>query len=318
MSVAVQPPPFELQGHRGARALKPENTLPAFEVAFDLGVTSIETDVHLTADGIPILFHDSHVSDRICRPVPGSGASAPGPQLEISSLTLAQMRQYRADVNPDPNRFTDQDNQTTRLAHWFAQHHKIDAFTPPTLADLFAFAIAYAGDPGRMVGKTGEQQTRAQKIRFDLELKRVPFRPRVIGDGFDGQVLGILERRVIQVARESNMTDRICFRSFDHRCIRLLGELASEISRAILVAGTAPVSPADLTRQAGAQVYCPDLEFLDELQVRQVHQEGLRVIPWTVNDPQDWQKLVGWGVDGITTDFPDRLREFLSANGIAY
>ena len=318
MSVAGQPPPFELQGHRGARGLKPENTLPAFEVAFDLGVTSVETDLHLTADGIPILFHDSHVSDRICRPVPGSGASAPGPQLEISSLTLAQIRQYRADINPDPNRFPDQDNQTTPLAHWFAQHHKMDAFTPPTLADLFAFAIAYAGDPGRMVGKTGKQQARARTIRFDLELKRVPFRPRVIGDGFDGRTPGVLEQRVIQVADEANMTDRICFRSFDHRSIRLLGELAPEIPRAILVAGTAPVSPADLTRQAGAQVYCPDREFLDELQVKQVHQEGLRVIPWTVNDPQDWQKLLDWGVDGITTDFPDRLREFLSAKGIIY
>jgi glycerophosphoryl diester phosphodiesterase len=80
----------------------------------------------------------------------------------------------------------------------------------------------------------------------------------------------------------------------------------------------APVSPGELVRQAGAHVYCPDFEFLDVLQVKQLHQEGIRVVPWTVNDPTDWQRLLDWGVDGITTDFPDQLGEFLAAKGIAY
>ena len=318
MSAADQPPLFDLQGHRGARGLKPENTLPAFEVAFDLGVTSVETDVHLTADGIPILFHDHNISDRICRPVRGTDGIAPGQNPQISSLTLSQMRQYCADRNPDPNRFPHQDNETTPLAVWFAQRQGIDVFTPLTLADLLAFAIAYAGEPGRMVGKTDKQQARARTIRFDLELKRVPFRPGVIADAFDGRTPSILEQRVIEIVRESNMTDRVCFRSFDHRCVRSLGELAPEVSRAILVAETAPVAPSDLIRRAGATVYCPHVEFLDELQVKQIHDEGFQVIPWTVNDPVDWQKLLEWGVDGITTDFPDRLAELLSARGIAY
>ena len=57
--------PFELQGHRGARGLKPENTLPSFEAALDVGVASIETDIHLTADGVPVLFHDASLNERI-------------------------------------------------------------------------------------------------------------------------------------------------------------------------------------------------------------------------------------------------------------
>src|SRR5205823_14532893 len=142
--------------------------------------------------------------------------------------------------------------------------------------------------------------------------------PAVNGDGFDGRAPSILEQQVIQAARAADMVDRICARSFDHRCIRIMGKLAPEITRAILIAGTAPVSPADLARQAGAHVYCPDFEFLDELQVKQIHQEGLRVVPWTVNDPADWQRLVDWGVDGITTDFPHKLAEFLSEKEIVY
>ena len=68
---------FDLQGHRGARGLKPENTLPSFEVALDLGVTSIETDIHLTRDAVPIVFHDDTIGERLCRVVPGSFAVDP-------------------------------------------------------------------------------------------------------------------------------------------------------------------------------------------------------------------------------------------------
>src|SRR5438270_1655928 len=178
---------FNLESHRGARGLKPENTLPAFEIAFDLGVTSVETDVHLTADRVPILFHDGSLSNRVYRPIGGSGRVEPDIGTPISSLTLAQMRQFRADVNPDPNRFPGQNNQTTPLAAWFAKQLRIEVFTPPTLAELLSFAKAYAGDPGLMAGKTDKQRIQADKVRFDLELKRVPFRPAVIGDDFDGK-----------------------------------------------------------------------------------------------------------------------------------
>src|SRR5262249_10726268 len=110
------PLPFDLQGHRGARGLKPENTLPSFETAFDGGVTTIETDVHLTADGVPILCHDPFISERLCRRLPGSDAPDPAAQPLVSTLTLAQLRSYAADHNPAPQRFPDQDAAVTPLA----------------------------------------------------------------------------------------------------------------------------------------------------------------------------------------------------------
>jgi glycerophosphoryl diester phosphodiesterase len=309
---------FELQGHRGARGLKSENTLPSFEIAFDLGVSSIETDLHLTADFIPVLFHDSSVSDDLCRAIPGSGAKEPANRLPISLLTLDDLRKYRADRNPDPARFPNQDNQPTPAAKSFAALRGLDLLTPPTLPELFAFAAAYAGDLGKESGKSEAHRARAAKIRCDLELKRVPFRPAVIGDDFDGQSAGLLEQRVIQVIRDAGMIQRTRIRSFDHRCVRLIGDMEPGLERAILIVGTAPVSPAELVRQAGAQVYCPEIDFLDEWQVRQIHEAGFKVIPWTVNDPEDWQKLLDWGVDGITTDFPDRLAAFLTSRGISF
>ena len=68
-----------------------------------------------------------------------------------------------------------------------------------------------------------------------------------------------------------------------------------------------------LVRAADAQVYGPDFHFLDEEQVRQCHAAGVRVLPWTVNDPADWERLAAWGVDGITTDYPNRLAAWLAS-----
>src|SRR4051794_30307799 len=99
---------FNLQGHRGARGLVAENTLPAFETAFDLGVTSIETDVHLTRDGVPVLAHDPFISDRLCGLIPGSRSPDPAGRPLISQLRLTELRGYAADRNPDPLRFPDQ------------------------------------------------------------------------------------------------------------------------------------------------------------------------------------------------------------------
>src|SRR5437764_4843220 len=95
---------FEVQGHRGACGLLPENTLPGFELALDLGVTSIETDVHLTRDGVPVLFHDARLSDRLCSRMDGGAV----PDVLVSRLSRAELQSFRADRNPEPRHFPDQ------------------------------------------------------------------------------------------------------------------------------------------------------------------------------------------------------------------
>ena len=309
---------FDLQGHRGARGLKPENTLPSFEVAFDLGVTSVETDVHLTSDGIPVLAHEPWITGSLFRKVAESAPLLASEQRLLAGLTLEQLRQYRADRNPDPQRFPRQEATVTPLAAWFGQHHGIDPFTPPTLADLFAFAEAYASEPGAVLGKTAAQRQHMQSIRFDLELKRVPFHPEVIGDSFTGRSPGLLEERVVEIIRAAGMLARTTVRSFDHRVVHLLRQMEPELTGAVLVAHTAPVSPVVVARPADADIYCPSFEFLDALQVQQAHAAGLHVLPWTVNEPADWARLVEWSVDGITTDYPDRLASWLKGHGISW
>lgn len=293
---------FDLQGHRGARGLKPENTLPGFEVALDLGVTSIETDVHLTADGVPVLIHDAVLPDG----------------TPVARLTLSQLRQRRVGLHPERARFPRQDASVTPLARLFAEHYEIDPYAPPTVTDLFALAVAYGGALGEQAGKSPAQRQCAQRMIFDLELKRVPYRPENGGDTFSATAPGRLETGLVEMIRAAGTLGRVRVRSFDHRSVRILRQLAPALAAGVLVSATAPVDPVTLARQADATWYFPDYEFLDEAHVRQCHAAGVRVMPWTVNDEADWDRLVSWGVAGLTTDEPDRLAAWLQVRGVRF
>ncbi|HEY7423399.1 MAG TPA: glycerophosphodiester phosphodiesterase family protein [Gemmataceae bacterium] len=322
MQPAAMSTSFDLQGHRGARALKPENTLPSFEAAFDLGVHSIETDVHLTRDGVAVLYHDALVGDPPCYPLSAKGHwTAESGQRRadlVSCFTLAELREYRADRNPDPRRFPNQDAAVTPLAGLFAEQHSIDPYNIPTLEELLQFAAAYAGELGIKADKSDEQRRRVQAVRFDLELKRVPFHPETINDRFDGTRPGLLEERIVEAVGKAGVVARTTVRSFDHRCVRLLRRMEPGLTGAVLVAETMPMAPGELVERAEAQVYCPGYLFVDTALVRQVHAVGARVLPWTVNQPEHWQRLLDWDVDGITTDVPDRLAAYLREQGIAF
>jgi len=309
---------FELQGHRGARGLKPENTLPGFEAAFDLGVTAVETDVHLTRDGVPVLIHNACLSEHLCRRIPRMVGPDPATRPAISSLTLDQLRGFIADRNPDRQRFAHQNPGVTLLAALFAEQQGWDPYALPALATLFQFAAAYAGDLGASAGKSKNQRKHAARVRFALELKRVPFRPGLIGDAFDGSGPALLEEKVVEAVRAAGVADRTTVRSFDHRCLRSIRQLEPALTTAVLMGGTAPIAPARLAQEAEAEIYCPDFEFLDEATVQSIQAEGVRVIPWTINDMDDCARLLDWGVDGLTTDYPDRLAELLHRRSIKF
>jgi glycerophosphoryl diester phosphodiesterase len=269
---------IEVQGHRGARGLLPENTLPSFEIALDVGVHSIETDIHLTLDDVPILFHDARIDE-------------PGKPL-VRSFTIDQLRRHRIG-NAVP----------TLVAQQYAAAYGFDSYAIPTLAELFDFVTCYAASPA----KTKAQRECANRLIFDLELKRVPFEPETIGDGDTG----LLERQVLAAIRRAGVLKRTRVRSFDHRCVWAIKQLEPTLETGLLTYETAPKDVGAMMNAAGAQNYCPDYRFVDAEIVKQVHAAGMRIIPYTVNQPNDWKRLIAWGVDGITTDYPDRLIAWL-------
>jgi glycerophosphoryl diester phosphodiesterase len=302
-------PFFDVQGHRGARGLRPENTLPGFELALDLGVTSIETDIRLTRDGIPVLFHDARISDRICSHVTEEQVS----DILVSELTFVQLRDYRADRNPNPQRFPDQHAFVGPFTRRFADTYGIDPWAIPSLAELFTLVGAYAGTMGEACGKTAAQRHGAAQVGFELELKAVPFELEAVGDDCDGS----LEQRVLAEVERAFMVDRCRLRSFDHRSMQSLARMHPRVRTALLIGHTAPVQPEDLLAAADAEMYCPDYRFVDEAIVKRIHEAGRLIVPWTVNEPHAWERLVAWNVDGLTTDYPDQLLAWLQQRGIA-
>lgn len=284
---------LEVQGHRGALGLMAENTLAGFEVALDVGVDSIETDVHLSKDGVPVLFHDAQITERLC-----PQQSNANPPL-VRSFTLAELRRFTIRSRSE---------RATNLAERFARERGVHPYGIPTLEEFVAFVAIYASAPE----KTETQRESARQLTFDLELKRVPFRPETIGDDFTGAAPGFLETAVVDAIHKAGVLERTRVRSFDHRSVVAIRLLEPQLTTGLLIHYTAPAHVGMLLDAAQADYYCPDFQFVDADIVRRVHDAGKRILPYTVNEPEDWHRLIDWGIDGLTTDYPDRLVGFLA------
>lgn len=299
-TIAV-PAAFDVQGHRGARGLKPENTLPAFETALDLGVTTLELDMHFTSDGIVVIAHDDRIVATKCGLNPETDIDAPDPdslifqgnRLLISHLTWEQIQAYRCDRNPDKASFPEQDNSPTPLAG--------DDYHIPSLDQVFTFVETYSESEL----KTEAQRKNAQEVLFNIETKRKADNPEAIGDDFNGKTLGAFETAILEIIKKHELEDRVIVQSFDYRSLWVIHASNENISLAALSTGHIP----DLEQIAtmGAAIWSPDYRDLTPELVQEAHNLGLKAIPWTVDDSKTMLLLIEWGVDGIITDRPDIL-----------
>ena len=297
---------IDIQGHRGARGLKPENTLPGFEAALDLGVTTLELDLHFSADDRVMVWHDAAVDPDKCGLAAGAPADVPDPddplvpdeQLMVRNLTSDQLGWYRCDRNPDERRYPEQKATGTAIAG--------DDWRIVTLDELFDFVARYAASDL----KTAEQRTAAESVLFNIETKRKPDRPATIGDGFDGETAGPFEQTVVALITERDLVDRVILQSFDHRSLWAAQALEPQLKLAALSVRER-VDHAGLAAQ-GASIWSPNQDAVNADTLAQAREAGLEVIPWTVNDRDDMAALIRLGVDGIITDRPDTLLDVVS------
>jgi glycerophosphoryl diester phosphodiesterase len=298
---------FDLQGHRGARALWPENTLTGFARALEIGVTTLELDCGITADGVVVVSHDRLLNPDHTRDAAGQFLTTAGPSLR--TLTYAQLQQY------DVGRL----RPGSGYAAQFPEQQAVDGEHIPRLADVFA-----------MVLKSGNH-----KVRFNVETKIDPTQPEQTATPEEFAIA------LIEVIRDAGMTSRTTIQSFDWRTLVLVRKLAPEIAIVALTdqqpdedtmeigkpgasiwlggfdvddyAGSVPRTVQAL----GARIWSPHAMDLNPALVAEGHALGLAVVPWTVNDPKDMERAIALGIDGLITDYPDRLRAVLAAKGIA-
>ncbi len=299
MGMKQLPQGFDAQGHRGARGLHPENTLPAFEAALDLGVTTLEFDLHFTQDGEVVVWHDPIIEKEKCRLLADTDlADMPDPRnplrrIFISQQPLAVVQAYQCDQNPDNGRFPQQTALSMPLA---GTDYRI-----VTLNELFDFVEKYAQSDL----KTAEQRANARQIQFNMETKRSSDNPEYIDDGFTGGEAGPFELAILEIVQARGLTERVIIQSFDHRSLRTIRDIDLDIRLAALTTG----GEAKLKVYAAYKfdIWSPNQRYVTAELVAEAHEEGLVVIPWTVNEPEDMQRLIEWQVDGLISDRPDLL-----------
>jgi glycerophosphoryl diester phosphodiesterase len=308
--IALSPPAlaFDAQGHRGARGLLPENTLPAFARALSIGVTTLELDTGITKDGVVVIGHDPRLNPAIARGPDGAWLNAIGPA--ICDLNYDELQRY------DVGRI----NPATPYARTFADQQAIDDTRMPRLSDLFALV----------------RKSKNDAVRFNIETKLSPLDP-------DGTVAPEpFARAVIAEIRAAGLAARSTIQSFDWRTLQIVQREAPEIATVYLSfqrnpntdtiqkgrPGPSPWtagfdvddhggSVPRLIAAAGGKIWSPFHGDLTDEDLAEAKRLGLAVVVWTANAKADMENLIRRGVDGIITDRPDLLREVMAARGMA-
>lgn len=231
--------------HRGASGECPENTLTAFERALELEADMIETDLHLTRDGVVVIHHDASLA-RL------------GSRGEIRDHTAAELTALDAARGAGP---------VERI---------------PTLLDL--------------LDRFGE------RMEFNLELKVGESAPY---DGIEAQVVAMVESR--------GLLPRMLFSCFEDAVLVRLREASAQARLAVLVSARKPARVLERAARVGAEAINPHVSLVDRRFVEAAHGAGLRVYPYTANEEREMKRLLDCGVDGVITNYPDRLRRLVAA-----
>jgi len=260
---------MDIQGHRGARGHLPENTLAAFALALEFGVDTLELDCGVTKDGVVVVHHDRRLNPDVARGPDGQWVTAPAPT--IHSLTYIELEKY------DVGRIRPGSEYARRFPH----QRPLDGTRIPTLADLFEHA-----------GPT---------VRFNIETKISPDHP---GETLPPEAFA---RALIAEFRRAGVERRATIQSFDFRTLKVVESEAPEIETVYLTDGKSSV-PAKV-RAAGARIWSPNFKDLTPEVLAAARAEKLRIVAWTVNEPADILRMIEAKVDGMISDYPDRVIE---------
>lgn len=271
---------LDIQGHRGCRGLMPENTIEGFIQALKLGVTTLEMDVVITSDMKVLLSHEPFMSHEICLDPDGNEITeAREKSHNIYLMTTDRVRQYDCGSKFHP-RFPGQ------------QKFRVSKPLLSEVIDSVETFILSAGIP---------------KVDYNIEIKSTPstdnkFHPEP----------SVFADLLYQLLLEKGIESRTVIQSFDPRPLRYLREKQSEVRLSLLVENVR--SPDWNIRRLGfsPDIYSTYFKLISSRRVRKLQSQGIKVIPWTVNETIEMLQMMDLGVDGIITDYPDRLKELLS------
>ena len=271
-------PKFDVQGHRGARGLRPENTIPAFLLAIDSGVTTVELDVVITKDKQVVVSHEPWMSAAICLDASGSPLQAKEEKkFNIYQMTYDEVKQF------DCGSLENKD---------FPAQKKMQ-MPKPLLSEVIGAVENHI------------KSYASYEVDYNIEIKSSPdgdkkFHPPV--EEFSDLVYDLVDQYL--------PLERIVVQSFDFRVLKYWHKKYPSIRLALLVENTKSID-SNLTKLGfKPSVYSPYFKLMSKEKVNYLHKQKIRVIPWTVNEVSEMLSLKGMGVDGFITDYPDRAKKY--------
>ncbi len=271
-------PKFDIQGHRGGRGLMPENTIPAFLMALDSGVTTIEMDVAVTKDGQLVVSHEPWMSASICSDPSGKAFDEKSERKNnLYQLNYDQVKQWDCGSKGNIN---------------FPQQIKMNA-SKPLLRDVIIAVENHIKNFTRY------------EVDYNIEIKSMPqgdnkFHPKP--EVFSDLVFNLIDQYL--------PLDRVVIQSFDFRVLKYWHEKYPAVRLSALVENKKSVDENLADLGFLPSIYSPYFKLIAREDVKDLHAKKVRVIPWTVNEPGDMLSLKGIDVDGIITDYPNRAAKF--------
>jgi len=274
----VSVPRFDIQGHRGARGLKPENTIPAFLTALDTGVTTLEMDVVITRDKQVVVSHEPWMSAGICTNALGKPVKEKEEKkYNLYRMTYEEIKQFDCGSRGNVK---------------FPGQEKMKA-VKPLLSDVMVAVENYIKNFSRY------------EVDYNIEIKSEKelygkFQPSP--KEFSDLVYSLIDQYV--------PLDRVIIQSFDFRVLKYWHETYPEVRLSALVDNLKTIDENIKDLGFTPSIYSPDYMLLSRDEIKRCHELKMRVIPWTVNDVSEMLELKNWNVDGFITDYPDRAEKF--------
>lgn len=265
----------EIHGHRGCRGLKPENTLPAFLKAAELGCDWLELDVVITGDSQVLVSHEPWMEHRICLTSDGDTIPASTErEVNIYRMTLQQVQDFDCGSARHPD-FPRQENEETYKPTLREVVEAVDELAMQEGLGQIGYNIEIKSDPALYGTHQPEPARFAQLVLAQID------------------TLGLSERCIIQ--------------SFDPALLKQVHEQNGELPLALLVDNVNGLEANLASLPFLPQYYSPAVELVNKELVRTLRETNIGILVWTVNDKDDMKRMIKFGVDGIITDYPDKL-----------
>lgn len=272
---------IEIHGHRGARGLYPENTVKGFIEAVKLGVDAIELDVVISKDEQVVVSHEEWMNDLFCL-TPHGTAIKPNPKYDYNlyDMTYDEIMEYDCGSKQHP----DFPNQKTEKAY------------KPLLSEVINEVENYI------------TQHQLKPITYNIEIKSEEvhyalFQPRPKK----------LVELVLNTLKSFDLQNRLMIQSFDITVLKTIYHLRKNIPLGVLVETKDDYHTIISRLGFKPEYYNPEYVLVNPKMLEFMKQRDIKVIPWTVNNTKDMQKLITMGVDGLITDYPNLAIELLSS-----